>query len=113
MESFTLVEREIRDGARQVTVIGEADLAVADQLQNALQRATEACSVVLIDLEKCEFIDSTVIAVIVVAHRRHAEAAGNLAVFGANSQVHRILSITGLTENGLVFDRASEAMDHA
>jgi hypothetical protein len=33
-----------------------------------------------------------------------------VAVYGATSQVHRVLSITGLTENGLVFATLDEAL---
>jgi hypothetical protein len=34
-----------------------------------------------------------------------------LAVFGACNQVLRVLAVTGLTENGLVFESAEEALE--
>jgi hypothetical protein len=34
-----------------------------------------------------------------------------VVVYGPSSQVHRILSITGLTDNGLVFENVDEALE--
>jgi hypothetical protein len=38
------------------------------------------------------------------------EDGGRLAVYGPTAQVLRVLSMTGLTANGLVFDSAEEAL---
>jgi anti-sigma B factor antagonist len=110
MLPFRLVEREIDAGARELLVEGELDLAVADQLRAALEKEDSARTQVLIGLENCEFIDSTGIAVIVQAHCRLAEKGGRIALYGPTRQVRRILSVTGLTENGLVFETATEAL---
>jgi anti-anti-sigma factor len=64
----------------------------------------------LIGLENCEFIDSTGIAVVVQAHRQFAEEGRRVVLFAPTSQVLRILSVTGLTGNGLVFESAAEAL---
>lgn len=80
-----------------------------ERLQETLDRGAEHDRI-LICLQRCEFIDSTAIALIVQAHRRLAEQGRRVAVYGASNQVHRILSITGLTANGLVFENASEAL---
>jgi anti-anti-sigma factor len=64
----------------------------------------------LIGLENCEFIDSTGIAAIVHAHNEFAERGGRLAVYAPADQVLRVLSVTGLTSNGMVFDSAEEAL---
>ena len=110
MQSFQLTERYRRSGCLEILVEGEVDLAVADQLEQALERAASKSEEVLIGLEACEFIDSTGIAVIVSAHNRMAAKGRRLAVYGAKSQVHRVLSITGLTGNGLVFPTLDEAL---
>ena len=109
MKPFDVVDRELRPGCRQVTVIGELDLAVAAELEAALDRLQQAETVV-IDLHECDFIDSTGIAVIVKGFRQFKERGGRVAIYGANDQVHRVLSVTGLTENGLVFPGVHQAL---
>ena len=108
MQAFKLSETELESGWRQIDVEGELDLAVADQLQEALDQPPENQQV-LINLERCDFIDSTGIAVIVQVHRRMGEAGRTLAVCGANDQVLRVLTLTGLTTNGLAFHTAEDA----
>jgi stage II sporulation protein AA (anti-sigma F factor antagonist) len=104
------VDREnLQSGCREIHLEGELDLAVADRLSEALERAaSEQCRVV-IGLEQCTFIDSTGIAIIVKAHRELAKQGHTLTIYGASDQVLRILSITGLTDNGLVFENAGDA----
>lgn len=111
MQAFKLSEHERRPGCREIRVEGELDLAVADQLRDTLERAVAESSEVLIRLEACEFIDSTGIAVIVHAHKHAAdEGKRAVAICAPSSQVFRVLSVTGLTDNGLVFESAEEAL---
>lgn len=111
MQAFEVNERELRPGCREIRVEGELDLAVADELREALDRALAESSEVLIRLEACDFIDSTGIAVLVQAHQRAVkEGKRAVAVCVASSQVFRVLSVTGLTENGLVFESVEEAL---
>jgi anti-sigma B factor antagonist len=91
-------------------VEGELDLAVAEQLEQALVHVGAECREVMLDLERCEFIDSTGIAAIVHAHKRLAEQGGRLVAFAPCAQVLRVLSVTGLTANGLVFENVEEAL---
>jgi anti-sigma B factor antagonist len=109
MRTFRLVEIGRQADCHEIRVEGEIDLAVAEQLREALERAAEHDQI-LIGLQRCEFIDSTAIAVIVDAHRQMATRGKRVALYGASSQVHRILSITGLTQNGLVFENAEDAL---
>jgi anti-sigma B factor antagonist len=111
MQSFQLSTSELRPGCREIAVAGELDLAVAERMQAALDEAAaaEGCELILVNLERCEFIDSTGIALLVRAHERAREGGGRLAVFGASAQVLRVLSISGLAQNGMVFDDAEAA----
>jgi anti-anti-sigma factor len=83
---------------------------VAAELQEALDRVGTECTQVLVGLQNCEFIDSTGIAVIVQAHHRFAAEDRRVALYAPTSQVLRVLSVTGLTANGLVFGSAAEAL---
>jgi anti-sigma B factor antagonist len=113
VRTFKITESDPHPGCREIQVEGELDLAVADQLQDALDRAGEEYARVLISLENCEFIDSTGIAIIVAAYNQLVEEGRRMAVYAPSSQVLRVLSITGLTANGLIFDSADQALSAA
>lgn len=110
MQRFQVSTRDLQPGTRDVQVKGELDLAVAGQLDEVLLTAAEECSRVLVGLGGCDFIDSSGIAVIIRAHNRMEEEGNKLVVYAPTDQVQRILSMTGLTSNGLVFDSAEEAL---
>lgn len=110
LRAFRLIERDLEPGCREIQIEGELDLAVAEQLAAGLARAGKECRQVVINLESCEFIDSTGIAAIVHAHNRFAERGVGVAVYAPSNQVLRVLSLTGLTANGLVFESAQEAL---
>jgi anti-sigma B factor antagonist len=110
MQRFKVTERDLRPGCRDVRIEGELDLAVAGQLDEVLTAAMGECDCVLVGLERCDFIDSSGIAVILRAHNRMQEEGRRLAVYAPTDQVLRVLSMTGLTGNGLVFDTAEEAL---
>ena len=110
MPRFKVTERDVESGARDVQIEGELDLAVAGELDKVLTAAVEQCSQVVVGLERCTFIDSSGIAVILRAHNRMREDGNQLAVYAPSDQVLRVLSMTGLTANGLVFDSAEQAL---
>lgn len=110
MQRFQVNTRDLRPGTRDVQIKGELDLAVAGQLDEVLTAAVAECSQVLVGLEDCDFIDSSGIAVILRAHNRMEEAGNRLVVYAPTDQVLRVLSMTGLTSNGLVFKSAEEAL---
>ena len=110
MQRFNVTERELRPGCRDIHIEGELDLAVAGQLDEVLTKAVTECTMVLVGLQDCAFIDSSGIAVILRAHNRMAEEGNRLAVYAPTDQVLRVLAMTGLTANGLVFDNVEEAL---
>ena len=110
MQRFKVSESDLQPGTRDVQIEGELDLAVAGQLDEVLTAAVEQCKQVLVGLERCAFIDSSGIAVILRAHNRMQEEGNRLVVYSPTDQVLRVLSMTGLTSNGLVFDSADEAL---
>ena len=109
MRTFQLVERSLKPGCHEIQVEGEIDLAVADRLKEALENAAPAHDQILVGLQRCEFIDSTAIAVLVHTHGQMEDQGKRVVVYGASGQVRRILSVTGLTQNGLVFENVDDA----
>lgn len=110
MQRFNVTTKDLSPGSRDVQVEGELDLAVAGQLDEVLTAAAEECDRVLVGLERCAFIDSSGIAVILRAQSRMEEEGHRLAVYAPTDQVQRVLEMTGLTSNGLVFASAAEAI---
>lgn len=110
MATLTLEQRDLGDGHCEIVVRGELDLAVADRLEEAIEAAATDCAGIVVGLGACEFIDSTGIAVIVRAHQRLGAQGQHLVACCPEEQVERVLDITGLSENGLVYGNLDEAV---
>jgi len=110
VQRFNVIEQELQPGCKDVQVEGELDLAVAGQLDEVLAKAGGEYSRILVNLEHCDFIDSSGIAVILRAHSRMEGEGRWLAVYAPADQVKRVLTMAGLIGNGLVFDSAEEAL---
>lgn len=81
-----------------ITVEGELDMNTATDLERELEGALAAPRApLLIDLSRCEFIDSTGIALIVRSWQAF-DGDGRFALCGLGDQVKRVLDITGLEE---------------
>lgn len=102
---FKLTESVVEDGCREIEIEGELDLAVADRLQQALDGCQD--DHILISLEVCQFIDSTGIALILNADRANDS---RIVLHSPRGQVLRVLEVTGLTSNGLVFADREQAL---
>jgi anti-anti-sigma factor len=90
------VQSEQEQGVFVILVEGELDMNTATQLERELEAPLAAPnSTLLIDLSRCEFIDSTGIALIVRSWQR-LESNGRFALCGVGNQVKRVLDITGL-----------------
>jgi anti-anti-sigma factor len=96
---FEVKVGELENGVRTISVRGELDLSTAPDLESPLNEALSSGEgSLLIDLSRCEFIDSTGIALIVRAWQRldSGENGRALVICSQNDQVRRVLEITGL-----------------
>jgi anti-sigma B factor antagonist len=86
-----------QDGCTVVILVeGELDMNTASQLEGELEAPlADSGSALLIDLSRCEFIDSTGIALIVRTWQK-LDGRGGFALCGVGDQVKRVLDITGL-----------------
>jgi anti-sigma B factor antagonist len=108
------VSEEDLEGVRVIAVSGELDLDTAPRLEELLG-ATGEDARLLIDLSRCEFIDSTGIGLIVRAWQRldpgsEGEAKGRFALCGCSDQVRRLLEITGLQSSITTYRGRDEAL---
>jgi anti-sigma B factor antagonist len=102
--SLLKVEVASLGGVERVSLEGELDRSVAEQLELAL--LTSAGRPVVIDLTDCEFIDSSGIAQI-VEHWRASD--GQLALAGAGSQTARVLETAGVVDGIETFETFEDA----
>jgi anti-sigma B factor antagonist len=105
------VER-LEKGLAVIRLEGEHDLTTAPELRTQIGECQDEGGVVL-DLSASTFIDSSILAVLVDAHRTAAENGGRFAIqIGEHpgQGVHRILEITGVNEQLEVHTRMADAV---
>jgi len=79
---------------------GELDMASAEALQQAIEgEHLSAETMVVLDLEQLQFIDSTGLRVILAALERCRERGQTFAVTPGSQQVRRLLSVTGVADH--------------
>ena len=94
---FSMVDRWDADGALRLTLRGELDLTVADQLENRLEQLRAAGTGVRLDLSELSFIDSSGIRVVIRARIEASREGWALDVDPHVSEsVRRPLELLGL-----------------
>ena len=82
-----------------VSLTGEHDLSSSDRVRDALQSVGRS-PVTVLDLTAVEFVDSSILGVVVSAHREAKEGGRRLVVVVGSTpstSVRRILDLTGLS----------------
>lgn len=104
--------REDREGATPVVEIeGEIDVATKDTVQRSLDAHLEAGEVmILADLRKVTFLDSTGLGVLASTLRRCREAGGDLRIVADTPRVLQLFSITGLDQTFLIAETPAAAL---
>jgi anti-sigma B factor antagonist len=95
--SFEIRESLDSDGTARLTLVGELDIAVADDVEQRLRRGREDGRAVRVDLSQLEFIDSSGVRALVLG-LKHARTTGHdLAVDRhVSSTVQRMIQIMGI-----------------
>jgi anti-anti-sigma factor len=102
------VQSEDRDGHVHVALRGELDLSTVGKVQDELRRVEAAApSVVVLDLSKVTFLDSTGLRCLVTADERAREAGRRLVIVRGPEPVQRVFAITRLEERLEIVDDAS------
>lgn len=89
------------DDVYVVRVAGEVDMSHEEELRTELQTAVEAdAQGIVVDLTKCEFIDSSAIRALLLSReeKKPEQGAETLAVAASSDQILRILSVMGLDQ---------------
>ena len=98
MSPFELTIAEHGDVVH-VTLRGELDISTASRLEDDLQRIeADAPRVLLIDLSRLDFMDSSGLRLLISADARAREAGRRFVLVRGNEMVQRVLRLTRLDE---------------
>jgi len=93
----TIQVRSPRPHAALVVLAGEHDLYSADEVRQALDQSLAVCDHLIVDLSAAEFIDSTIVHLLLETKKNAIELDRNFnVVLGTAPVVERILELTGV-----------------
>lgn len=97
-------------GHRTLAPFGDLDLATAPALREDLvQASSEGPTLVVLDLERVEFLDSVGLSVIIGGHKRLQHQGSRLHLAGARALVRRVLGLTRVDSMIPTYDTVAEA----
>ena len=103
------VGTEVLGSATVIDVAGELDLHTAGDLADALQQAQNA-GVLVVDLSKVDFMDSTGLSVIVAAVAAAREHDHSIRVVTASEKITKVFTLTGVDQQVAMFGSREEAL---
>lgn len=83
-------------GHLRVTLTGECDLAVRDELHAVLGAAVRASPLVIVDLGDLDFLDSSGVHGLVVAYHEAQARGGRITLVNPTGAVAAVLDLTGV-----------------
>jgi anti-anti-sigma regulatory factor len=87
---FRLDQVESWPECLEILIEGELDLPATEVLRDALERALDSDRLyVIVDLDRCEWIDIDAVKLLVVAHAHHSSRGEEFLIFGATDLVRR------------------------
>lgn len=111
MQTNFAVEVRTENRATVLAVNGELDLASSGALEEALEQADDSPSELLVlDLRKLEFMDSTGLSVLVKANQRAQNSGKRFAVVNGGPQVQQLFTLTRITERITVAESLEELL---
>jgi anti-sigma B factor antagonist len=95
-QKATIEVRSPRSDVAVVVLAGEHDLYSGEELRQRIEQSLARCSHLIVDLSAAEFIDSTIIAVLLQTMKSASELDRKFnVVLGTAPAVERILEVTG------------------
>jgi anti-anti-sigma factor len=102
------VESEERNGLVHVSLRGELDLSTVGKVEEELRRLEgDEPPLVLLDLSRLSFLDSTGLRCVITAAERAKERQRRLVIVRGPDPVQRVFAITGLEDRLEMVDDAA------
>lgn len=109
-----LIDRTTTDGALVISVDGELDVYTAPRLHDALIEASaQGHRVMVVDLSRVEFIDSSGLGVLVGSKKQLAAEAGRLSLVITSPNLAKIFRITGFDDVFDIYPSVAAAISQA
>jgi len=102
---------EVRERADRaiLVLVGECDLANADRLEQAIESpAVTSKPMIVLDLERLEFMDSSGLRTILAGADGAAARGQRFAVTAPSEQVQRLLEVTGAAKRLTLLSASDE-----
>jgi anti-anti-sigma factor len=103
------IDLQREDGAWVVTLRGEHDLSTASQLEQVLARSFSGGSAVIADLSPAEFIDSTIVRVLVCGQ---GESDRIVLVAPPGCVARRLFDLIRVPDAVPTYETRAEALEH-
>lgn len=102
------VQTEDRNGHIHIVLRGELDLSTVGKVQDELRKVEKSApDLVVVDLSKLTFLDSTGLRCLVTADERARDEGRRVVIVRGPEPVQRVFSITRLEERLEIVDDAS------
>jgi anti-anti-sigma factor len=102
------VQTDDQDGHIHIVLRGELDLSTVGKVQDELRRVeASAPALVVVDLSKLTFLDSTGLRCLVTADERARDEGRRVVIVRGPEPVQRVFAITRLEERLEIVDDAS------
>ena len=111
MTNGSITGERVDDDIYSIQIEGDFDASLRDRgIAETEAVLEERPPVLLLDVKRCTFLDSTAIAVILGARQRASEAGIGFALVGHNPTVDRMLELTGLGDELAILADRNEAI---
>ena len=108
--TFVASTEWLDNGVPVISVTGELDLATAPALEDSLNAVPEdAAGAVIVDLERCSFIDLRGLRVLLAARERLQRSSRPLALVVRNPNLLRVFSVTRVSALFLIYPSLAAA----
>jgi anti-sigma B factor antagonist len=112
MQSDFLVDSQITGRTVTLSLSGELDLISSPILEEAFQRAHESdVDLIVVDLRRLEFMDSTGLHGLVAAQQRAAQSGRRFGLIRGTEQVQRLFDLTGMADLLPIVDSPEELLE--
>jgi anti-anti-sigma factor len=95
-DEFEVVEDEMPDGTRRLSLRGELDMVSSPELSARLEELGRSGAAVRLDLTGVTFMDSTGVRALYTAAKDAEDGGGQLNIVPPTGEPWRVLEITGL-----------------
>jgi anti-anti-sigma factor len=99
------ITTEEGEGRTRIALVGELDIASAPDFEEALEKVeADPPGVLVLDLSKVEFIDSTGLRAVIAADERARSAGRRFVIIRGTPAVERVFSVTQLDQRLEIVD---------